>query len=46
MEEIKQAYADYQETGFGGWPWEGRDPVYSHEEIRFAKYSNGFVEKR
>lgn len=46
MEEIKQAYADYQETGFGGWPWETRDPVHSHEKTRFAKYANGFVEKR
>lgn len=46
MEEIKQAYADYKETGFGGWPWDRRDPVHSNEKIRFAKYADGTVERR
>lgn len=46
MEEIREAYMDFQETGFGGWPWERTDPVHSNEETRFAKYSDGTVEKR
>lgn len=46
MEEIKQAYADYQNTQFGGWPWDRKDPVHTEEKIRFAKYSDGTVEKR
>ena len=46
MEEIREAYMDFQETGFGGWPWDRRDPVHSNEEIRFAKYSDGTYEKR
>jgi redox-sensitive bicupin YhaK (pirin superfamily) len=46
MEEIKEAYEDYKETGFGGWPWDCTDPVHSSEEIRFAKYSDGTIERR
>lgn len=46
MEEIREAYADYKETGFGGWPWERKDPVHSSEAVRFAKYSDGTMEKR
>lgn len=46
MEEIKEAYEDYKETGFGGWPWDRSDPVHSNEEIRFAKYSDGTIERR
>ncbi len=46
MEEIREAYIDYQETGFGGWPWDRRDPVHSNAETRFAKYSDGTYEKR
>ncbi len=45
MEEIREAYMDFQETGFGGWPWERTDPVHSNEETRFAKYSDGTYEK-
>lgn len=46
MEEIKEAYADYKKTGFGGWPWDRTDPVHSNDTIRFAKYADGTIEKR
>lgn len=40
MEEIQQAYADYQQTGFGGWPWDRSDPVHGSDKKRFAIYTN------
>lgn len=46
IEEIKQAYADYRATQFGGWPWDRHDPVNTKDKIRFAKYSDGSVEER
>ena len=44
--EIQQAFADYQRTGFGGWPWPARDPVHPREQRRFAKHADGRVENR
>jgi redox-sensitive bicupin YhaK (pirin superfamily) len=46
QEEIRQAYADFQRTGFGGWPWERSDPVHPASQARFAKYHDGRVETR
>jgi quercetin 2,3-dioxygenase len=36
-EGIEQAFADYRETGFGGWLWPTDDPVHAREEGRFAR---------
>ena len=44
-EEIQQAFADYRQTQFGGWPWEQYDHVHPREEVRFAKYKDGKVER-
>ena len=44
-EEIRQAYADYRRTGFGGWPWDRRDPVHPREEGRFAIHADGREER-
>ena len=39
--EIQQAFADYQRTGFGGWPWPDDDPVHRREQGRFARHADG-----
>jgi redox-sensitive bicupin YhaK (pirin superfamily) len=44
--EIQQAFADYQRTRFGGWPWPSDDPVHPRDEGRFARHADGRIEKR
>jgi hypothetical protein len=34
--EIQQAFADYQRTKFGGWPWPKDDHVFSRDKGRFS----------
>jgi len=43
--EIEQAFADYRETRFGGWPWPSEEPVHTHATGRFAKRPDGTVEE-
>ncbi|WP_226434927.1 pirin family protein [Rhodococcus yananensis] len=42
---VRQAFADYRRTGFGGWPWDDDGPVHSVDAGRFARYPDGHVEK-
>jgi quercetin 2,3-dioxygenase len=44
--EIQQAFADYQRTQFGGWPWPADDPVHARDAGRFAKHLDGHLEKK
>ncbi|OHW62022.1 quercetin 2,3-dioxygenase [Andreesenia angusta] len=44
-EEIRQAYADYQKTQFGGWPFSEFEVVHERSTGRFAEYPDGQVEK-
>lgn len=45
-EELEQAFADYQRTQFGGWPWDDTGPVHGEAPRRFAKHVDGRVETR
>ncbi|MCB9762613.1 MAG: pirin family protein [Alphaproteobacteria bacterium] len=40
-DELRQAFADYQRTGFGGWPWDRPDPVHPRDRGRFAVHADG-----
>jgi len=42
--EIQEAYSEYQQTQFGGWPWPSYDHVHPRERGRFAKHANGIEE--
>ena len=44
-EEIYQAFQDYQQTQFGGWPWGRYDQVHDPKLRRFAKHADGRVEE-
>lgn len=44
--EIQQAYQEYQQTQFGGWPWSSYDHVHPREKGRFAKHANGVEETK
>jgi quercetin 2,3-dioxygenase len=43
-EEIQQAFADYNNTQFGGWPWSRYDQVHDRSKGRFAKHADGTEE--
>jgi redox-sensitive bicupin YhaK (pirin superfamily) len=44
-QEIQQAFADYERTQFGGWPWPSHEPVHPRSEGRFARRPDGRIER-
>jgi len=45
-EEINQAFEDYHNTQFGGWPWSRYDQVHARDKGRFAKHADGREETK
>lgn len=45
-QEIQQAFEDYQQTEFGGWPWPEDGPVHPISQGRFAKHGDGTIEEK
>ncbi len=45
-EEIQEAYLDYKQTQFGGWPWSMREQVHERNIGRFALHADGREEKK
>ena len=43
--ELEQAFADYQETLFGGWPFADNAPVFPRDAGRFARHGDGRIER-
>lgn len=45
-DELQQAFIDYQETQFGGWPWPDHDQVFPRTRGRFARHADGSEEEK
>jgi redox-sensitive bicupin YhaK (pirin superfamily) len=43
--QLEQAFADYQRTRFGGWPFADNAPVFPRDAGRFARHADGRVER-
>jgi hypothetical protein len=44
--ELREAFADYRRTQFGGWPWPDAGPVHGALPRRFARQVDGRVVER
>ncbi|WP_292891055.1 pirin family protein [Nonlabens sp.] len=44
--EIREAFTDYQQTQFGGWPWPQQEQVHERNKGRFALHSGGRLETK
>lgn len=44
QQEIQEAFADFQRTQFGGWPWPEHEQAHPRDRGRFALHSDGVEE--
>lgn len=44
-DELRQAFRDYRQSAFGGWPWGRNDPTHGRAPERFARHPDGRVER-
>jgi len=42
--EIQEAFRDYRETQFGGWPWTKQEQAHARDKSRFALHADGTEE--
>jgi len=45
-DELQQAFNDYHQTQFGGWPWPQHDQVFPRSKGRFARHADGSEEEK
>jgi redox-sensitive bicupin YhaK (pirin superfamily) len=45
-QEIDEAFSEYRQTQFGGWPWPQDEVTHGADAKRFAIYSDGTKEER
>jgi hypothetical protein len=41
LEILRDAFAEYQRTQFGGWPWPNHEQAHAREKGRFALHADG-----
>ncbi|GET31537.1 hypothetical protein PbJCM13498_04000 [Prolixibacter bellariivorans] len=46
QQEIEEAFSEYRQTQFGGWPWPQEEVTHGADAKRFAIYSDGTKEER
>ncbi len=44
QEEIAQAYSNFSNTQFGGWPWPSREVVHGRDKGCFSRHKGGSSE--